>query len=252
MANPSGTVLRDASTIEASGSVGRPATAGNTGGLLDESRDPEKERLSLLFEMKVTKGSRFNAAERLRRRDRTSTMIVSFASAYVIVLTIIPVIFHIPEFVASIITLAIIVFSIVILTYSLIQYSSSDPVKAEQHHRCAIEINALRRELRVQPVVTFESLTHYAKEYDELLQRYSINHEPVDYETYKIEHPDEYPAPVDKEAMERDVKKENGFYVNVLGSMTVALLFPIVAIMANYVYNLLERSGIFTLLGSKF
>jgi SMODS and SLOG-associating 2TM effector domain family 5 len=110
--------------------------------------DIEKERSLLLQEMKVTKGSRFNAAERLRRRDRSRTTITAFASVYVIILTIIPVTFHLPDTIVNIMNIIIIVFSIVVLTSSLLQYSSGDPVRAEQHHRCALEINALWRELR--------------------------------------------------------------------------------------------------------
>src|SRR5450759_944028 len=98
--------------------------------------DIDKEICLLLQEMNITKGSRFNAAERLRRRDRKRTTITAFASVYVVILTIIPTLFHLSDALGNIINVIIIVFSIVILTSSLLQYSSGDPVRAEQHHRC--------------------------------------------------------------------------------------------------------------------
>lgn len=229
MANSSGAPLRDASTTV------DVATSDTIGSSREDVRDPEKERSSLLSDMKVTKGSRFNAAERLRRRDRRNTVIVSFASAYVIVLTVIPVIFHVPEYISSIITIAVIIFSIVILTYSLIQYSSGDPVKAEQNHRCAMEINAMRRRLSLLPDVTFENLSLYAKDYDDILQRYNVNHEPVDFETYKIEHPTEYPLLSDKEAIQKDVNKETNFYRTIMASMFATIVLTLLGILANYV-----------------
>ena len=196
--------------------------------------NPEKERSSLLSDMKVTKGSRFNAAERLRRRDRRNTIIVSFASAYVIVLTVIPITFHVPEYINSMITVAIILFSIIILIYSLIQYSSGDPVKAEQNHRCALEINALRRRLSFLPHITFDNLSVYAKEYDDILQRYNVNHEPVDFETYKIEHPAEYPLLDDRKAVQKDVNRENSVFHAVITSMSAAIILTFLGVLANY------------------
>jgi len=231
MPNSSGIPLPDASTTE----VPRSSPIGNS---LEPVRDPENERASLLSDMKVTKGSRFNAAERLRRRDRRNTIIVSFASAYVIVLTIVPIIFHVPEYLSSIITIAIIIFSIIILTYSLIQYSSGDPVKAEQNHRCAMEINALRRRLTLLPTLTFEILSRYAKEYDDILQRYNVNHEPVDFERYKIEHPAEYPLLDDKKAAQKDINKEYGFYRAVMVAMSATIIFTLVGILFNYVQTI--------------
>lgn len=237
MPTSTGSPLRDASTTDAA-NPSRLAISPAP----NDTRDPEGERVSLLYEMKVTKGSRFNAAERLRRRDRRSTTIVSFASAYVIVLTIIPIIFHVPDFIGSLITVAIVVFSIVILTFSLIQYSNGDPVKAEQHHRCAMEINALRRRLRSLPAVDFETLASYADRYDEILQRYSVNHEVVDYETYKIEHPEEFPNIKNKKELTREIKRETGIMTSIDYAMSTFMVGIISSIFAHYIYvsNLLQ------------
>jgi hypothetical protein len=211
---------------------------------LAASMDIEHEKDQLVHEMKSTAGCRFNAAERLGVRDRRRTAITSFASAYVIILTVLPLLFHLPDFIASIINIIIIVFSIVILISSLLQYSSSDPVKAEQHHRCALEINALRREFRIIDPVTLENIRTTARNYDDILQKYSINHEPVDFERYKLEHPDEYPAvnkPEENKAIKGDIINENRISRNIIRSMTSAMILAVAGVLIPVILRLSEH-----------
>jgi hypothetical protein len=153
----------------------------------------EEEKRQLLQEMKVTKGSRFNAAERLGRRDRLINQMTAFVSGCVIIVTLLPVYFQVGATATSVVSFATIAFSIFILAMSLLQYSNSDPVRAEQHHRCALEINGLRRELRSSKISTREELLLFTRRFDDILQKYSVNHETIDFDRYKQEHPDEYP-----------------------------------------------------------
>jgi hypothetical protein len=155
--------------------------------------DIEKEKQQLLREIKTTKGSRFNAAQRLGRRDKLLNRMIAFISGCVIIVTLLPVYFPVGTTATSAVSFFTIAFSIFILAMSLIQYSNSDPVRAEQHHRCGLELNSLRRELRSTHVTTEEQLLPFARRLDDILGRYSINHEGIDFERYKREHPDEYP-----------------------------------------------------------
>ena len=93
----------------------------------------------------------------------------------------------------------------------------------------------MRRRLSLLPDVTFENLSLYAKDYDDILQRYNVNHEPVDFETYKIEHPTEYPLLSDKEAIQKDVNKETNFYRTIMASMFATIVLTLLGILANYV-----------------
>lgn len=147
----------------------------------------------LLKEMKRTKGVRFNAAKRLEKREANFTRIIAAASVGVIILTLLPSFLDLPAQLVSVLNLTTVAFSIVILALTLLQASAGDSVKAEQFHRCALEINTLRRELRATQVNASETLLAFSKRYDEILHRYSVNHDPVDLERYKIEHPDEFP-----------------------------------------------------------
>lgn len=155
--------------------------------------DIEKAKAELVHEMKVTKGTRFNAAKRLERRDKRMITITAFASIYVIVLTVLPLFFRVSPFIVSLVNATTLIFSLIILASSLLQYSNNDPVRAEQFHRCALEVNALRRELQATEPSNPEVLFAFGKRYDEILNRYNINHDQVDFEKYKLEHPEEYP-----------------------------------------------------------
>ncbi|WP_341858137.1 hypothetical protein [Sinorhizobium medicae] len=59
-------------------------------------------------------------------------------------------------------------------------------------YRCALEVNSLRRELSAKP--HDESLSGFSSRYDEILGRYNVNHDTVDYDKYRLEHPDEFPS----------------------------------------------------------
>lgn len=165
---------------------------------------------ALLSEMKRTKGSRFNASKRLEQRARNRTANTGYASAAVVVITLLPVFFPVPAVIASAIALSTVALSIFILASSLIQAAHEDHVRADQFQRCALEINSLRRELRGLPSVTIDQLSKYTGRYDDILRRYSINHDEVDYEKYQIEHPDEFPQAdaEDRKLARKDVRNE--------------------------------------------
>lgn len=156
------------------------------------------EREQLLKEMKRAKGCRFNASKRLERRDAKRTSIVAWASVSVIIITLLPVFLPVAEWFKSLVSLSTIAMSLAVLAFSLLQAQSNDPVKADQFHRCATEINELRRQIR-HSEIDRDSLITYSKDYDSILRRYSINHDEIDYENYIITHLDEFP----------DYKEEN-------------------------------------------
>lgn len=150
------------------------------------------EREQLLKEMKRAKGCRFNASKRLERRDAKRTSIVAWASVGVIIITLLPVFLPVSDWFKSLLSLSTIAMSLAVLAFSLLQAQSNDPVKADQFHKCATEINELRRQIR-HAEINRESLIVYSKEYDAILRRYSINHDEIDYHNYIITHLDEFP-----------------------------------------------------------
>ena len=147
----------------------------------------------LLRTLKVTAGCRFNAAKRLETHDRKLTRLIAFASAYVIALTILPT-YETANQTTDLYNLVTVALSIVILVASLLQYSSADVVNAEQHHRSALEINELRRLLVLKDgSISEEELVDFTNRYNAVLQKYSINHDDIDFLKYQLERPELFP-----------------------------------------------------------
>ncbi len=140
-----------------------------------------------------TAGSRFNAAKRLESHDRRLTWTTALSSAYVIIITVLPYLIKIPAEVTSNLNLYTITLSIVIIVSSLLQYSSNNLVNAEQHHRSALEINEIKRELLTRgeelDIDQFEMLRD---RYNNVLQKYSVNHDNMDYYLYQIQNREKY------------------------------------------------------------
>jgi hypothetical protein len=141
--------------------------------------------------MNVTKGSRFNASKRLEGRDRRMALLIALASALVIALTFMSTAYRLPLAVVSDLNVVTMVASVLILAVSLIQYSNDDAVNAEQHHRCGLEINELRGQLQAEhESISEENLREFARRYARILDKYSVNHDVVDYDRYRLDHPD--------------------------------------------------------------
>ncbi|WP_208180303.1 SLATT domain-containing protein (plasmid) [Sinorhizobium medicae] len=97
----------------------------------------ETAREKLLKDMKRTKGVRFNASIRIEETERKRTASTAYASAAVVVLTLLPVFFPMAQWMENAIALTNVGFSIFILASSLLQSANAGPVKADQLHRCA-------------------------------------------------------------------------------------------------------------------
>lgn len=149
---------------------------------------------NLLRRMSVTAGCRFIAAKRLEERDQGLTRLTAFTSAYVIILTVLPYFMHLKPSVADWLNLFTVGCAIVILIASLLQNASNNIVNAEQHHRSGLEINELWREMDIfKGEIDDRQLKEYSDKYSSILQKYSINHDDIDFRRYQIERPEMYP-----------------------------------------------------------
>ena len=146
----------------------------------------------LLRNMKSTAASRYNASKRLEARERSLIRLTGFTSAYLIGLTVLPYFIELPDGAADRLNLLTFILGVIILVASLIQYSSRDGVNAEQHYRCGLEISDMRRSLKLSYDKTSDDqLNEIGNAYSLILQKYSINHDQVDFERFKIERKDE-------------------------------------------------------------
>ena len=103
----------------------------------------------LIKRVDETARSRFIASKRLETRDQKIGWIIAMASSYTIILTVMPYFIKLPADITDILNFYTIGLSIVILVSSLLVASRRDTVKAEQHHRSALELNELKREILV-------------------------------------------------------------------------------------------------------
>lgn len=162
---------------------------------------------------------RFQAHRRLSTTDTRLTWIVSLSTAYVIVLTVLPYLLKSPPYVADYLNLAAVAFSIIILVASLLQYSSQNSVRAEQMHRSGLEINEIRRNLLYLTSLEESSLQNFIDGYNLVLQKYSVNHDQLDYHAVVAESPTDYPWA--GQAQVRSYKWENWRY----GMRTLLMLW---------------------------
>jgi SMODS and SLOG-associating 2TM effector domain family 5 len=135
-----------------------------------------------------TSGSRFHCSRRLKAKDRFYNGVIFFASSIAILASIAPALVVVDEIVKTYLTLTSISLSVIILALSGIQYGSNFAVQSELMHKCALEINEVRRVLESTQNPTEKFVKKCLSEYDLILQRYPMNHETVDFLTYKLEH----------------------------------------------------------------
>lgn len=143
--------------------------------------------------MGVTSGSRFNAARRLSAVDRSFNLVLSLVSVAIIALTVVPYIYEISDGSNRLIALFTIAASVALLVLTNLNTGNQNMVLSEQLHRCALEVNEVSRELDAALAGNDDSGTsRCAKNYSEILQKYSVNHEKIDYIEHKLHRRDEF------------------------------------------------------------
>lgn len=135
-----------------------------------------------------TKGARFNAYRRLQSRKSWGSYLVSTYSIYILAISI----FLLTQTTANnILNLSSILGSLLILVFSLHENSLNAEQKSERHHICAKELTALYNKVKLRihqsNISDIESLTD---SYANIIDRCPENHEPIDYDFFKIEHKD--------------------------------------------------------------
>lgn len=146
-----------------------------------------------LRSLKVTAGSRFNAAKRLENIDRRMTLLSSFTSAYIILLSVGPSLIGVGPEVQPTVNMFSTALAVLLLASTVLSYASNHAVLAELHHRSALEIQEIRRRLRFTECQgPNEQIRALSDEYSRILAKYSINHIDADFYRYQISNPEIY------------------------------------------------------------
>lgn len=142
--------------------------------------------------MRSTSASRFNASRRLERHDRRLTFLVAFSTCYIIILTILPYFITIAAAKTDIINFYTVCLSILILVASLLQYSSNNGLLVELHHRSGMEIEKVHRDF-IGSEANLKTYVEYNEKYSRALEKYSINHNQMDYDKYVVNNKEKHP-----------------------------------------------------------
>lgn len=151
--------------------------------------------------LSVTIRCRFYAASRVEGRDRRIGWVVSMASAYTIIIAAMPYLIKLPPDACSLLNLAVIALSVITLVSSLLAASRRDAVNAEKYHRSALELNEVRRILQTERYeahaknarIPLQRCLELQQLYGAVLQKYSINHEDIDFRRQQLEWSHELP-----------------------------------------------------------
>lgn len=142
-----------------------------------------------------TKGSRFNAYERLRRTQKLSFYTTSLLSAYLIVINLLEP-FNLTSGAIEPRTISFIstALSIILLVFVILENSAEYNLKGAGFHNCAKDIGRLFNQLHSILDKNETDISKYeeiADKYSDILDRYD-NHSPIDYEVHKTKHPDDF------------------------------------------------------------
>jgi len=149
----------------------------------------------LLRDLKITSGCRMNAAERLNSRGRRMSLLMVFAAALLIALTVLPYLYKLPTAISTDLDVVTLIMTVMILAVALFQYGTNDPAAAEQYRRCGLELGELHRELRNKAESIDENgLTTIRMRYDTVLQKYGADHTALDLARYQMAHREEFPS----------------------------------------------------------
>lgn len=142
-------------------------------------------RHPLYNRMWITKSSRYEGARRLRRRGRLSLWTISALSVYTIFLALVQIAQLVSVPILEWLPFATLVLSIVVLVVSVLETGANYAIRAEALHRSGNEIARLVDDFESKHRVGLVD-SDYEKEiidnYHGIIERYSDNHEEIDYE----------------------------------------------------------------------
>ena len=133
--------------------------------------------------MHTVKAARFNAAERLERKNLISVVALSIVSLYFVGLSVWQAVYAsiLTEPANRLITLVSIMSSICTLVLALIEAMNDYKLKAHHMHTCALAVNDLLQELRLADASDVAAVQDLRRRYNEVVRGCPFNHARIDY-----------------------------------------------------------------------
>ena len=155
----------------------------------------------LKHKMWSTKGSRFNASQRMQKKEKYSLLSISFLSAYLIIFGLLSVydLYSLKNLPPNLLPFSITTLSILLLVFSLFENSKNHSTRALQFHKCSLEIARLYNELQIfksyKKDASNNEKENFSKkiqdEYQNILENHE-NHLRIDNNKFKMGHSDYY------------------------------------------------------------
>jgi hypothetical protein len=147
-----------------------------------------------LKSLSVTAAARLHAAQRLACVEMRITLLNTVMVFFIIALTIFPKFIDMPFAHRNWFELVTIGLAILLLIFVLLQYSGKYPLRAEQFHRSGLEIQEIHRLVQFKGFnVSEREFQDLSKKFEDILQRYSLKHDPIDGLGARMEHPELFP-----------------------------------------------------------
>ncbi len=157
-----------------------------------------------------TKGTRFNADSRFKKKSKLSSISVSILSAYLIIASLFSVYNINQNSDDTIISYLVTALSILLLVVSMHESNQDYKLRAFNFHSCGLELaeicNRLRTFKTLDGVKTESEINDFCFEinnkYQSILNKYD-NHDDIDYDTFRIKNLDYF----EEIFTEKEIKK---------------------------------------------
>ena len=182
-----------------------------------------------------TKGTRFNADSRFKKKSKLSNISVSILSAYLIIASLFSVYNVNQNSDENIISYLVTALSILLLVVSIHENNQDYKLRAFNFHSCGLELAEIYNRLR-----TFKTLEGEKSEseisdfcfeinnkYQSILNKYD-NHDDIDYDTFRIKNLDYFEGVFN----DKEIKKiDRKLTLNIYGwHLSMIIITPIIII----------------------
>jgi hypothetical protein len=158
--------------------IGRPAT------VLAEFDAPDlRPADQLAATMRLVKAARFNAAERLARKQAASLFTQSMVALYFVGLSVWQAVYigQIDEPSNRLLTFISLVSSVFTLMLGLLEAMNDYQMKAHHLHNCALVVAELAQEIKIARPTDAGAVQEFRRRYNEALKACPVNHNRIDY-----------------------------------------------------------------------
>lgn len=153
------------------------------------SQHPNRLTDPLLGKMWKTKSARFNAHARLKAKHWLSTTATSILSFYLVVASLIPLVYEtsLPSGGSKFLSVISLVISVFLIIITLLESAKNYHGEADRMHKCALEISELYNRFQAKSLQDADaSRVELNDNYSRVLKAYEINHKDIDFLRFQI------------------------------------------------------------------